>query len=256
MAERRMFAKTIVDSDAFLDMPLSTQVLYFHLNMRADDDGFINNPKRVQRMIGCSDDDMKILIAKNFIFVFNSGVVVIKDWKIHNYIRQDRYKDTIHQDELKQLKTLENKSYYLGLPDDNQWSTQERIGKNSIEEGKERKEIGEDSVEIICPAPQNDPLPYAEIINYLNEKTGAHYKSTTNKTQSQIKARFNEGFTLEDFKTVIDKKVNEWHGTKMQKYLRPETLFGTKFEGYLNQEECMTFKDVSNMINWEDEYDE
>lgn len=251
-----MFAKTIVDSDAFLDMPLSTQCLYFHLNMRADDDGFINNPKRVQRMIGCSDDDMKILIAKQFIFLFSSGVVVIKDWKIHNYIRQDRYKDTIHQDELKQLKTSENKSYYLGRPNDNQWSTQVRIGKNSIEEGKERIELGEDSRDIICPAPQNDPLPYAEIINYLNEKLGTHYKNNTNKTQSQIRARFNEGFTLEDFKTVIDKKINEWYGTPMQKYLRPETLFGTKFEGYLNQEDCKTFKDVSNMINWEDEYDE
>lgn len=65
MAERRMFAKTIIDSDAFLDMPLSTQCLYFHLNMRADDDGFINNPKKIQRMIGASDDDLKVLMSKN-----------------------------------------------------------------------------------------------------------------------------------------------------------------------------------------------
>ena len=99
MAERRMFAKTIIDSDAFLDMPMSTQALYFHLSMRADDDGFINNPKRIQRMIGASEDDLKLLIAKAFIIVFESGVVVIKHWKIHNYIQSDRYKPTVYAEE-------------------------------------------------------------------------------------------------------------------------------------------------------------
>lgn len=99
MAERRMFAKTIIDSDAFLDMPLTTQALYFHLSMRADDDGFINNPKKLQRMIGASDDDLKLLAAKDFIIPFESGIVVIKHWKIHNYIQKDRYKQTIYQEE-------------------------------------------------------------------------------------------------------------------------------------------------------------
>ncbi|HFM7009733.1 TPA: hypothetical protein ACG9XD_003061, partial [Enterococcus faecium] len=89
-----MFAKTIIDSDAFLDMPLSTQALYFHLSMRADDDGFINNPKKIQRMVGCGDDDLKLLMVKRFILVFESGVIVIKHWKIHNYIQKDRYKPT------------------------------------------------------------------------------------------------------------------------------------------------------------------
>ena len=84
MAERRMFAKTIIDSDAFLDMPLSSQSLYFHLSMRADDDGFINNPRKIQRMIGASDDDLKLLIAKRFIIPFESGIVVIKHWRIHS----------------------------------------------------------------------------------------------------------------------------------------------------------------------------
>ena len=90
-----MFAKRIIDSDAFLDMPLSTQSLYFRLSMRADDEGFINNPKRIQRMIGASDDDCKLLIAKGFILVFETGVIVIKHWKIHNYIQKDRFKPTI-----------------------------------------------------------------------------------------------------------------------------------------------------------------
>ena len=94
MAGRRMFAKTIIDSDIFLDMPLSTQALYFHLSMRADDDGFINNSKKIQRMIGCGDDDLKLLIAKKFLIPFESGVVVIKHWRIHNYIQNDRYTET------------------------------------------------------------------------------------------------------------------------------------------------------------------
>src|SRR5574344_93225 len=113
MAERRMFAKTIIDSDAFLDMPMSTQALYFHLSMRADDDGFINNPKRIQRMIGASDDDLKLLIAKAFIIVFDSGVVVIKHWKIHNYIQSDRYKPTVYAEEKAQLDVKKNKAYTL-----------------------------------------------------------------------------------------------------------------------------------------------
>jgi DnaD/phage-associated family protein len=92
MAERRMFSKTIIDSDLFLDMPVTAQLLYFHLCMRADDDGFINNPKRIMRDVRCSDDDMKMLVAKDFIIPFESGVIVIKHWRLHNYIRKDRRK--------------------------------------------------------------------------------------------------------------------------------------------------------------------
>ena len=113
MAERRMFAKTIIDSDAFLDMPLSAQALYFHLAMRADDDGFVNNPKKVQRMIGASDDDCRLLILKHFILTFENGVIVIKHWRIHNYIAKDRYKPTVYQEELKRLEVKDNKAYSL-----------------------------------------------------------------------------------------------------------------------------------------------
>lgn len=150
MAERRMFAKTIIDSDAFIDMPLSTQALYFHLSMRADDDGFINNPKKIQRMIGATDDDLRLLIAKRFIIPFESGIVVIKHWKIHNYIRNDRYKPTVYEEERKQLETKDNGAYTeveaVGIPSGNQvvyqMETQVRVGKDSI--GKDS--LGECSV--------------------------------------------------------------------------------------------------------------
>lgn len=151
MAERRMFAKTIIDSDPFLDMPLSTQALYFHLSMRADDDGFINNPKKIQRMIGASDDDLRVLVMKRFILPFDSGVVVIKHWKIHNYIRNDRYKETVYQEEKALLELKENGAYTelspLGIPDGNQAvdqvETQVRLGKDSI--GK--VSVGKESIE-------------------------------------------------------------------------------------------------------------
>lgn len=132
MAERRMFAKTIIDSDLFLDMPLSTQCLYFHLSMRADDDGFINNPKKIQRMIGCNDDDLKVLISKQFIIPFESGIVVIKHWKIHNYIRSDRYKETIYLEEKSNLIITQNKEYELGIPNDNQVVYQEVDNRETV----------------------------------------------------------------------------------------------------------------------------
>ena len=112
MAERRMFAKSIIDSDFFLDMPQSTQLLYFHLSMRADDDGFINNPKSIMRNVKCNEDDLKLLAAKQFIIPFESGIVVIKHWRIHNYIKSDRYKGTIYQEE-KSCLSLENNIYAI-----------------------------------------------------------------------------------------------------------------------------------------------
>ena len=168
MAERRMFAKTIIDSDAFLDMPLSTQALYFHLSMRADDDGFINNPKKIQRMIGASDDDLKLLIAKSFVIIFESGVVVIKHWKIHNYIRNDRYKETVYTEEKSLLTVKDNSAYTLGIPDDNhlvyQMDTQVRIGKDRDRIGKDR--LGEDRIDkdnnIEEDKPKKTPKAYSD----------------------------------------------------------------------------------------------
>ena len=111
MAKRRMFSQQITDSDAFLDMPLSTQALYFHLGMSADDDGFLNNPKRTMRLIGASEDDLKLLIAKNFVIAFDSGIMVIKHWKINNYIPKDRYTPTVYSEEMAMLSEKENRAY-------------------------------------------------------------------------------------------------------------------------------------------------
>lgn len=141
MAERRMFAKTIIDSDAFLDMPLSTQCLYFHLSMRADDEGFVNNPKKIQRVIGASEDDLKLLIAKSFLIQFETGVVVIKHWKIHNYIRGDRLVPTNYSDERALLYVKDNGAYTIDDIDvltdicqtlDGETAAQVRLGKDRL----------------------------------------------------------------------------------------------------------------------------
>ena len=145
MAERRMFAKTIIDSDAFIDMPLSTQALYFHLSMRADDDGFINNPKKIQRMVGASDDDLKVLVMKRFIIPFESGIVVIKHWKIHNYIQKDRYKPTVYVEEKKLIETKGNGAYTECIQDVSKVDTQYSIGK--VSEGKDS--LGECSGSVV-----------------------------------------------------------------------------------------------------------
>ena len=170
MAERRMFAKTIIDSDAFLDMPLSTQALYFHLSMRADDDGFINNPKKVQRMVGGGDDDLKLLVAKRFIIPFESGIVVIKHWKIHNYIRSDRYKETVYQEEKASLALKDNGAYTtclpLGIPNDDQMETQYRLGKDRLGE----ESIGEVEADKPPRAPRFTPPTLEEVTEYCKEK--------------------------------------------------------------------------------------
>ena len=142
MAERRMFAKTIVLSDAFLDMPLSARCLYFTLGMLADDDGFVNSPKSIMRQAGASTDDLNLLMAKRFILAFDSGVIVIKHWRIHNYIQKDRYKESKYIEEKASLMIDQNGAYTECIHDVSTLDTQVRLGKD-----RDRIELGEDSIE-------------------------------------------------------------------------------------------------------------
>lgn len=210
MAERRMFAKTIVTSDAFLDMPASTRCLYFMLGMVADDDGFVNNPRSIMRQAGATTDDMNLLIAKRFILTFQSGVVVIKHWCIHNTIQKDRYKETKYLEEKSQLMLDGNKAYTEAVSDVypeciqavSKPEPQVRLGKDSL--GK--VSVGEGSIEEASPpkAPKavrhkyglyeqvlltdedfeklkaEFPHDYSERIRRLDEyiaSTGKHYKN-------------------------------------------------------------------------------
>ena len=197
MAERRMFTKKITNSDAFIDMPLSTQALYFHLNMEADDDGFNSSPKKIQRMIGASDDDLKLLFAKNFVIPFESGVVVIKHWKLHNYIQNDRYKETIYLEEKKLLETKENQVYTLM---DTNFIQDGYIGKDRLELVKSKNSIDKDSIDnnIIIPK-GNDCVSKSQLEDEF-EIIWSEYpnkKGKANALKAYIKAR-KKGATKEE----------------------------------------------------------
>lgn len=224
-----MFSKKIVDTDLFIEMSPTAKLLYFYLNMSADDDGFVGNPKTIKLVSGATDDDLKILVAKQFIIPFESGVIVIKDWKIHNYIQKDRYSKTQYTDEKSQLVVEENGTYTRCIQNVSKLDTQDRLGKDRL--GKDSKTIMSDK--------SDDVIPYSEIIEYLNEKTGRSFRNV-DANKKLIKARWNDGYKLDDFKTVINNMVANWsgkefNGTPAENYLQPKTLFSNKFDSYLNQ---------------------
>ena len=214
MAERRMFSKTIIDSDMFLDMPLSTQALYFHLSMRADDEGFINNPKKIQRMIGASDDDMKVLIAKQFIIPFDSGIVVIKHWRIHNYIQKDRFKPTIYENEksyitekngIYDLNKISNVSemYPTCIQNGYQMDTQDRLGKDRLD----KDNIGKDSIASVEASPTTElTTPTNTKQKEVKHKHGEYlHVLLTDKQYTSLVERYGQ--------TIIDgyiQKIDEW----------------------------------------------
>lgn len=197
MADRRMFAKTIIDSDAFLDMPQSTQLLYFHLAMRADDDGFINNPKSIVRNVKCNEDDLKILAMKKFIIPFESGIVVIKHWKIHNYIRVDRYKETKYKEEKSRLMLDENKAYSVGIPSDNQMDTQVRLGKDRL---------NNNNILITEKAEKKTRISYQQIVDKYNKicKSLPKVMKLSDTRRKAINARLDK-FSLEEIISVFEK---------------------------------------------------
>lgn len=209
MAEKRMITKTIVDSDAFLDMPVSSQNLYFHLNVRADDEGFVNSPNKIMKMVGCNKNDLDVLLTKRFVLGFESGIIVIKHWKLHNCIRKDRLKETVHIKEKSMLAEKENGSYTFmtdtcqtidsQLTDESQHRLDKirldkiRLDKDSIEEENEE---------------ENKSIEYEMIKKYWNEKENLPSVKVMSQTRKdKTKSRIEE-VGLKDFQLAID-KLNE-----------------------------------------------
>ena len=188
MANRRMFSLDVVDTDLFLDLPISSQALYFHLGMRADDDGFISSPKRITSMIGAGPDDLKLLIAKGFVIALDGGIIVIRHWKQNNYIQTDRYKKTIYQEQIALLE-LSNGIYNISdttrIQSVSEMETQDRIGKDSID--------------------KVNTINYQEIINMYNDTCVSFQKvnKLSEKRKKAIKARL-KNYTLEDFKKLFE----------------------------------------------------
>lgn len=181
MANKRMFSIDVTETDTFLEMPLTAQALYFHLAMRGDDDGFVSNPRSIMRVTGCNENDLKTLVESGYIITFRSGVIVISDWKVNNYLRGDRYKPTTFQNELSMLTETANKRYVLGsdsqrstvgIPNGNQLSTQYSIGEN--------RAVVDTATTATAPRTDSD---LAEIVQHFQEVIGIFPRSALDKLQ-------------------------------------------------------------------------
>ncbi len=288
MANRRMISKDIVYNSDFIKLSAQAQALYMHLMLSADDDGFTNEVSTCMFRAHAIPVDLEQLILARFIHQFHDGVVVITHWGMQNSIRKDRYTPTIYQEDLKALEQCDGKYLLgCDIPNGNQMATSDchSIGKVSL---GEFSTIVSNETNIHCPFTKdvidylnlktgsnykhttkatsigkvslgefstivsnetNIHCPFTkDVIDYLNLKTGSNYKHTTKATIKYINARYKEGFSLDDFKHVIDVKCNQWiNDPKMKQYLRPETLFSTKFESYLNQQEVHTFQGLPDL---------
>lgn len=239
MANRRMFSLDVIDTDVFLEMPLTTQALYFQLGMRADDDGFVSSPKRVLKMLDCKPDDLRILISRGYVIVFETGVIVITDWKANNLIKTDRYKKTRYQEEFKQLE-LRDGTYVKkanDLPCENYSETVCIQGKNQVEpdwnpsgnilepdwnqngnQMEPQVRLGKDSIYNntftnvkVTSNPEPEKPKTTDIFTQIQELYNSICKSyprltkISEKRKKAINARMKTGYTLEDFQRVFEK---------------------------------------------------
>lgn len=225
MANQRMFSKAIIDSDAFLDLPQTAQLLYFHLALQADDDGFVGSPRKIMRTVGCNDEDMSFLAAQQYIIIFKNGIVAIKHWKIHNYIRKDRYKPTVYTTEFSALVCDENGVYSVKgtetvptcQPTDNQVSTtcQPTDGVSRLDKIRLGESIGECREESDIPptaevarARTRKKKPTVEEINEYCEAKGFYIDA-----QAFIDHYDSCGWVIGKNKPMKDwcAAVNKWH---------------------------------------------
>ena len=219
MAPRRMFSLDVVNTDLFLDMPVSAQCLYFHLGMRADDDGFIASPKQIMRMATCTQDDMKILVSKGFVIPFESGIVVIRHWKQHNYIQSDRYRKTKYTEEKDRLELKDN-VYVLDT---------ERIQSSSKADTQYRL-----SKDIVRDRDNNYSVHFESFWNaYPRKKEKA-------KAYKCYNARLNDGYSEEELLTAATEYAKECKERKTEeRYIKLGSTFlsaSTPFVDYLKKE--------------------
>lgn len=230
MAQKRMFDKSVVRRDDFIEMPDSTQNLYFHLSIDADDDGFVDNWKSVMRMTGCKDDDLKLLITKQFIIPFDSGVLVIKHWRINNLLRADRYHETKYLSEKSMLKTEENQEYTLGIPVVYQLATE-----NSIEENRKEKNSIEEythSAKKKYGLFKRILLTDEEYTKLINEFTQEFIDAQINKLDEYVESNNNKN-KYSNWNLVLRKSIREnWFKDKKDKI---QTENEKIYEEFLNE---------------------
>lgn len=229
MAQRRMFSNKITDTDTFLDMPASAQNLYFHLNMHADDDGFLGNAKTIRRMIGASEDDLKILVAKGFLLMFDDGVTVIRDWRIHNYIQKDRYHQTMYQEHKKQLTVNHNHQYEFvsnpdtkGIQDGSELDPKRiqsgsNVDPNRTQNGSDKKEVTKSKNEQMLSEQATEPMD-PECIqdgSKMDPQVRVRLGKSKDRVTTTTDTKLNNATTVESggsFQHTHEDVFNHWQG--------------------------------------------
>ena len=246
MGNHRMFANSVIDSDRFLDMPLTTQALYFHLGMKADDDGFIGSPKKLLRGVNCSEDDLKLLIAKGYLISFDSGVVAVAHWNVNNSIRKDRKKDTFYKAEMEMLCS-ENGVYSIDndrgnclttncQPIDNQMTAQEKVREDKISKDKISKENKEKEkgFDPSLSDSLSENIDYDSVMYSFNSicVTLAPADSMTPSRRQAVDiaagilgdVTFEELFARVNNSGFLSGSSGKWHGCGFDWILKPESL--------------------------------
>ena len=218
MAKRRMFSLDIIDTDLFLEMPQSSRLLYYELCMRADDDGFVSSPKKIQKMVGCNEDDFKVLISKKFLIPFDTGVVVIRHWKIHNYIQKDRYKETIYLDEKKQLNQEKNGTYTKCIQDGYTGKArleQGEVSLGEVEDETENTDVAEitkcyeENIGLITPATAELLFDYLKNMSKDLIVKAIKIASLNNKRSAKYIQGILNDWDRKGIKTVLDVENEE-----------------------------------------------
>ncbi|MBS6474955.1 MAG: conserved phage C-terminal domain-containing protein [Clostridiales bacterium] len=248
MAERRMFAKTVVDNDTFLDMPASAQLLYFHLAMSADDDGFASKPKAVMRSCGSTEADMKLLVKNGLVIPFRSGVTAITHWKLHNVIRRDMYTETKYLAEKRQLGLNEIGAYVLKNAEaeplqasGSNFDEPLQASGSNFDESLRQDRLGQDrigQVRLEQDRPEEDKAAQASaaartVVNRLNAAAGTRHCADAKQTVALVKGLLASGHTEAEMLQVIGIACEKWRGTEKESLLRPSFLFGEHFEELL-----------------------
>ena len=217
MANKRMFSLSVVDTDKFLEMPISSRLLYYELGMRADDDGFVDNWKKIMLFTGLKDDDMKVLISKQFIIPFESGVIVIRHWRLNNYLQNDRTKPTIHQKELKELELDSNNVYTMDT------NCIHSIDKNSIDKNsininnKVKKESYGEFNNVLLTKEEYHKLEQANLLPYI-EKLSSYIASKGKK----YKSHYATILTWSRGEKKTERSLPEWFGKEIKEEINEE----------------------------------
>jgi hypothetical protein len=251
-----MFSLLVIDTDIFLDMPLSSQALYFHLSMRADDDGFIGGGNKIQRMIGASSDDMKILLAKGFIFNFDTGVCVVKHWRVHNYIQKDRYTETIYKNEKEFIVSDKNNIYHVDdtpcIQPVSKMLPQVRLELElELDKEKNKRKITKNKkVDSFDDISKLIPTEYLESFKTFYSERAARKKPMTREAvKLSVKKLEDSGLSAQEKIECIENSImNGYQGLFPKKLKKPKAPIGEN-NNFKTKNTPLTQQQISNLKN-------